>query len=342
MSDYNFSTEIEATLRDYVKSGIADTIANKSVGLQIFTSSGRTDAQTGRKTPMPLAGMMDSGETLRRTLRVARSTAKGSIKEWGVLNVAPNRQFDAAQFTWARYYAVIPISFDDTLRDASQEALFKVIEKRTQNAMSDLADMQATGIYNSTASKTGYQLYGLDGLRVLCSTNRIWGNITDVGNSWWTSQVDGTEYSAADQVDPTSPNYLLAKIQARLDACREKPDIILTTPTLKSRLHDIIQEKQRIVNESVGQYGWKQIGYKGIEIYADPDYCPSGYMFFLSQNGVDTERSLGLMGRNGAYYHLHPDVEIHNQLGKVRRISVDCTLYCDQPRFQGALTNLEE
>lgn len=339
---YNFTNEIDAVLQDYIKSGITDTIGQVSVGLKIFTSSGHTDLQTGQKKPMPLAGMMDSGETLRRPLRVARSTARGSLKEWGVMNVAPNRQFDAAQFGWARYYAVVPISFDDTLRDASDGALLKTIEKRTQGALADLADMQATGLYNSTASKTGYQLYGMDGLRVLCSTTRTWGGILDTGNSWWTSSVDGTAYSAADQVDPTSANYLLTLIQNRIDATYEKPDIILTTPTLKSRLHDIIQEKQRIVNESTGTYGWKAITYKGIEIYADKDYCPAGHMFFLSQKGLNDERDLGLIGRQGAYYHLHPDVEIHNQLGKVRRITVDCALYCDQPRFQGAYTALEE
>jgi hypothetical protein len=213
--------------------------------------------------------------------------------------------------------------------------------------ISDMLDLIANGIYNPiTASKTGNQNQwggeGIDGLRALCLTNRTWMSIDSTSYSWWNSQYSSTTRTIAVLTDPTSTYHILKIIRTMVDNCsaaQTKPDRIFTTNTLYNYVEDAILAQQRFTSPAKAIIGFEGLSYKGIDIYWDP-YCPANHMFFLNSQGLGESRTLGLKGRTGAWFHLTDWKEPSNQLVRSKVLVCDCVLYCDNPRLQGAYTDL--
>jgi len=341
-----FEDEFTTFLHDYILGQkVADAIGKKSPGLALFMSTGDTRTDNGKATPRTYGQMITGGTKVKRHVRYARGTAKGSYSGWDILETDPNRKYDAAEFEWYKYYTTLPWSRDDLLAYQGQSSEVDKMTADVEGQVADMIDMLATGIYNNAAARTGYQLKGLYGLRELFAGDIDWGGISQSDHTWWLPKIDSTGYTAANQVDPTHANYLPTLIDDRRRAIFAyagiDPEIILTTGTLYDRLHDIIQATQQNVNVTKGIYGFDAIKWRGMEVYKDA-YCPAGHMMFLTPRGNGSQRSMALLGRAGAFFELGPWIQSFNQEGQVRRLLCHCSFYCDNPREQAALTGLAE
>jgi len=345
------SDELDVLLKDYLRTvNVADMLGAKSPKLAMFLSTGRTDANTGRAIPKTRDKMIAGGDKLRRTLRYARNEARGTFRGWSLLNMDPNRKYDATRFGFANYYGHLPWSIEDFAKYRGETQYVDKMKSDMDGLIADMIYDMAIGINNSAAAHVGIQLYGFDGLQILFDNTATWGEIDRNGsNLWWYSMTDATAYAAADQVDPTSDDYLPKLIDARrravFNSCGLMPTVAYTSAVILDRLHDIIQLSQRNVNVTIGQYGYEAIRWRGMEVYADPygmSSAGTSRMEFFTPQGLDDERTIGIAGQEGYFFDMTDWIQIPNQAAQVKRLYCRASIYCDQPRMQAALTNLTE
>lgn len=345
------SDELDVLLKDYLlRVDVADMLGAQSPKLAMFLSTGRTDANTGRAIPKTRDKMIDGGDKLRRTLKYARNEARGSFSGWSLLNMNPNRKYDAARYPFAGYYGHLPWSIDDLSRYRGETQYVDKMKADLDGLIADAIYDLAIGINNSAAAHVGIQEYGFDGLQILFDNTATWGEIDrDGSNTWWYTMTDTSAYAAADQIDPTSANYLPRLIDARrravFNSCGLMPTVCYTSALIYDRLHDIIQLSQQNVNVTTGVYGFEAIRWRGMEVYADPYGMSSGgtsRMELFTPQGFDDKRTLGIVGQEGYFFDMTDWIPIANQAAQVKRLYCKASIYCDQPRMQAALTGLTE
>jgi hypothetical protein len=341
---YQFASDLLATVNDKIMPRIADQIGTYSETLNLLTSSGRTDAE-GRRVPQTRDELFSSDEYFRKVLRHTRGAARGSYKGYDVLNTSANRQLDAARQNWSEYYVSIPISDDEEIASRGVEATVKLWEDRINAGYADMADLLATGAWNSSASKTGMQAKGLDGIRVLGDTTRPWMGIDSTSYTWWEPGVnDATAYTTAQVTDPTSDYYILKLIRnTNLTLSlggNQRPTNIITTKTIWGYIATAIEERQRITtNITKSAAGVETIRFDGLDISWD-SYCPAKHMGFFTFNGLSGDRCLGLKGRSDRWFYLRPPITPEDQMAKVAILVCHAVLYCDQPRLQGLFVDI--
>ena len=336
---FSYASDLLATVNDKIMPGIADQVGTFSETLGLLTSSGRTDAQ-GKRVPQTKDELLSPDEFFRKTLRHTRGAARGSYKGYDVLNTSATRQLDAARQDWLEYYVSVPISDDEEIAARGSEATVRLWEDRINAGYADMADLIATGIWNSTASRTGLQSKGLFGMRVLGVNSRSWMGINSTSNTYWNPGVaNSTGYTIAQLTDPTHANYILKLIRSNnlilSIGGKMRPSHIITTKTVWGYIADAIEERQRITTQiTKSESGIETIRYDGLDITWD-SYCPAYHMAFLSFDGLGGERVLGLKGRRDRWFHLRPPITPEDQMAKVAILVCHAVLYCSQPRLQG-------
>jgi hypothetical protein len=353
---YQFASDLLATVNDKIMPGVADQVGTYSEMLNVLTSSGRTDAE-GRRVPQTRDELLSPDEYVRVVVRHTRGASRGSYKGYDLLPTAATRQLDAAKQNWFEYNVAIPISDDEEIAARGAEATVRLWEERLNAGFADMADLLATGVWNSAASKTGMQAKGLDGFRLLGTANRTWMGIDSTSYSWWDpgllddagSGVAGgipmagdTAYTIAQLTDPTHDYYILKLIRnANLTLSlggNQRPKNIVTTKTIWGYIANAVEERQRLTTTK-SPAGVESITFDGLEISWD-SYCPDYHMAFLAPDGLGGGRALGLKGRQGRWFYLRPPVTPENQMAKVAILVCHAILYCDQPRLQGLFTSL--
>lgn len=345
---YNAADDIEAFVNEHwIPAKVADQIGENSTLMKLLLSSGRTDTG-GNPKPMTKDEMIVGGKQVKRSLRFARSAARGSMSGYDVLNVDPNRKYEYALFDWQTYYASLPWSLDEVLAARGKEAVLNKLDDDLDGLVADVSDMVASGIYNSAATRIlPYQDKGFHGLRELCKTDRSWGNIDSTTYAWFDpGHYDAAAYTEATLSDPADADAILNLVRTGINNCShagKRPTHIFTT----SAIFDLIEDTMKFQKIYQGtskrsSIGYQYLDYRGVEIVADPHYCPDYHMFFLTVNGKGKKRTIGIKGRQDAWFKLTKWREPVNQLTKVRVLYTQGSMYCDTPRMQGMYTDLAQ
>lgn len=103
------------------------------------------------------------GTNIRQTL-MYQFTKDGAYKDYGLLNVNAEDQFDAAVFPWKHYYQHVTISIPEINKSSGPEAVFKLLDQKMKGAAKAIRDSLATDMYVATYGDSQDQINGLPNL----------------------------------------------------------------------------------------------------------------------------------------------------------------------------------
>ena len=345
----NAASDIDAFVnKHWVAKKAISQIGETSYLLQELLGTGMTDA-SGRPTPNAFGGMIEGGTQIKRSLRFARTQAKGSMSGYDTLDTDPNRKYDFALYDWSTYYVAYPESLDEKLAARGSEQVINKIVDDLDGLTADMLDLIATGIYGSAAARIGHQSKGLHGLRELCTTNREWGGLTSNADaeSWWQPGFyDATAYTTANLEDPTHANNILALIRNIINDTKhagKRPTHLFTSQAVYDMVEaTMVYQKMYSGTAKTADIGYEYLSYRGVKIVAeDADYMPDDYhMFAVNLGKAQGQPILNIKGRKGAFFMLTSERKPTNQLATIRFLIAQCALYADQPRLFGMYTGL--
>ena len=220
------------------------------------------------------------------------------------------------------------------------------MKEHVNSLIGDVLNQVFIGLYNSAASRTGQtQGKGLNGLRELCDTTRVWGTIDSTDFSWWEPGLyDATGYTIAQLEDPTSAYYILKLIRTGADNCTHggsRPTHFITSRALFNLIEDTMISQKIYQKTQRADIGYEFIDHRGMEIVAeDPDFIPDYHGFFLNLKDRPNGPAIQLVGREDSWFKLSDWIGIPNQLAHVKHLVAQCVLVCDQPRLFGMYSSL--
>lgn len=172
------------------------------------------------------------GNKLKVPLRYGKNGARGTYQGHDVLDVTPQDNITAAEFTYKNYYVTVSISGDDERTSSGDLAVIKLLEDEMKDAEMSMKDQLSTALFTGTN-----HLIGLD----TAIGTGTYGGIAGATYTWWNSTVDATAHTSANMVNSTHASYIHKLLRAGYKGCKhlnQRPNIIVTSQDV----YDIYEE----------------------------------------------------------------------------------------------------
>jgi len=330
--DYNFPiNNVLATTLDAQLPEIVDSIYGRIPLIQRLYQRFQNNERLPDGTD-PI--MYDGGDRIRATILynkfVSDSYGKGQTFDTSFPEFLTQMIFE-----WKRVYAPINVDALDLAKNAG--SLVQVInfgEALARNGVMSLADELDNQIV--AGDGTGNGGLDFDGLGNGVAATGTYGGITrnsTVGDPGSTIKAN------INSVGGPFSFSMLNDSMTQVTFGKIKPDLILTTVALWSKIWARSQVSERNTPGPMREVGFDTIKFNGAEVIAD-DYVPSGYIYLLNTSyiqlwlmkGYDFVRRGAKQGAQG--------FPVYNQDAFVDQIICYGNLIVNGPRFQARISNV--
>ena len=261
-------SEIQAITDDYCDKKTTDIYALDNVLLYMLMSGGKF-----QDSLVSAGELVDGGEKIRVIVEYARANT-GS---YGNTTKIPQSKVDilnAARFEWAGAYAANAIDLDDQVQNTGDAALVDMVQAKISNIQKTIRDTMGGQVYATKVAGTK-DILGLGNL-FSASTSTAYGSIAEDDMAKWAHNLDATggaiSYKIMQAIRRT------AKVGQSKD---KKPNLYITTDTLKDGFERTLQANVRFRNEKMVDAGFDNVLFGGAPVVAD-DRQTSGYMDALN------------------------------------------------------------
>ena len=216
--------------------------------------------------------MVDGGKKIKVFLEIAKS----HVGSYGNTTKIPQSKKDilnSVLYRWAGYYASNTIDLDEQVQNNGKPALVDLVHAKLGNIHKTIRDKMGTEVYAVAAD--GSSLLGLGDLFNI-TKSKAYGDIMENDLAMWAANVDTT--SEAIRFKVMQSIRRTAKIgQSKAG----KPDIYITTDTLKDGFERTLQAQARYSDTNLVNAGFDNVLFGGVPIVAD-DKQAEGYMDALN------------------------------------------------------------
>ena len=238
----------------------------------------------------------------------------------------------AAEFPWANYAELIPITGEDDYKNQGDSAVVNLIQAKVQEADLDLrqtigSHLQLDGTGNSSKNIIGLAAAVDDGTNVV-----TYGNISRTTFTNWKAV-----YSANASVGRALTLSLMNTMMENTSKDNDKPNLIITTHGCHSKFIGLQQPNVRYENADLANMGFKNVAFQGRLVVVDEQVqtSPVHKVWFLNSNYLD------LWSQRSRFFRYVPFQQLPTQDAAVAKILVTLQLVCSSPRMQGQLTDVD-
>ena len=221
--------------------------------------------------------MEDGGHKLVEPLMYGKGNTQ-AYSGYEELDVTPVEGISAAEYNFKQL--ATPITIDETTlkKNKGKNRILSLLEAREEQAMITMEDDLNYQLFQDGLGSGGKDFLGLQAIVADAPTTGTLGGINRATYSFWRNQTyDGTPSATAfdDLLNEMRNCYLGVKRR------KQKPDIIITTPTIYGGYEGLNVDKMRYASNKLVDAGFNTQEYKNIPMIDDDD-CPSGKMYMLN------------------------------------------------------------
>jgi hypothetical protein len=225
-----------------------------------------TDNDIYFKSNVLLYKLLSMGKTIPggKKIQVVLEYDKGNTGSYGATTKLPLSKkeiYNAAFFRWAAYYGGVTVDLDDQRQNSGDLAIVNMVNGKLKNAQKGIRKEMATDVYASASSTDA--LLGLGDL-FNTTTSTAYGEIKEADMAVWKANLDATGENISFKV--------MQKIRraASVDDNTEgKPNLYITTETLKDGFEASLQTQARYSDVSLVNAGFDNILFGGAPVVAD-------------------------------------------------------------------------
>ena len=217
------------------------------------------------------------------------------------IDYAPKQLFTAAEFDLKLCAVPVAISGEDMLKNAGDEQIINLFEKRIDNAVKTMKNQMSKAIYGDGTGSSGKEIGGLQLLVADAPETGTVGGINRAtsGNEFWRNK--STTLTSALTTD--SIRSEMDKMYLSLCRGSDKPDLIVCGNELYSMYEASLMPQQRFVDNKLADAGFQNLKFKGADVVFDGGQngrCPENKMYFLNTNYLylrsHKERNMKVIG----------------------------------------------
>ncbi len=164
--------DVVTTTLEYRSKKLADNITNNNALLAMLKKKGREK---------PFSG----GREIMQELRYAQNQSFMWYSGAEVLNISLNDTMTAARFPIKQASISVILTGLEDLQNASEEAMFDLIEERTDTAEDTFWNQMSAAVYSDGTGWGGKQINGLSALISKTPTTGVVGGLDRSVQGWW-------------------------------------------------------------------------------------------------------------------------------------------------------------
>lgn len=247
-------TEMVSTTMRHHKRKIVDNVT-KHNGLLTVMKQGnkiKTDASGGYEIAIPLS--------------YAENATYQRYSGYDPLNVAASDVISSAKYDWAQVAIHVTASGRELRMNNSEELMIKLVEARTDVAMTTAANNMSVDLYSSGALTN--QIGGLASIITADGTGTV-GGINASTYTFWKNKFSeiaaggGTTVTFANLKAAMNSQYLTQQVGT------DTPDLLVSSHDLYSIYEGGLQDLQRYAEPGMGKLGFEALRYKQSKIIFD-------------------------------------------------------------------------
>ncbi len=266
-----------------------------------------------------------SGTQINQPVRFAMNSGATSYDGADSITHQATTEDYAASFDWKQNVVPIYITGRDELINQGPEQVIDLVGEKVEVAKMSLAHDLSTQLYADGTGNSSKDIVGL-GLAILYSGT--YGGLDRSSYTWWKAKAYGNS-----AVDRELTLDLMSQARTAATQLSGKPNFIVTTRNLYTKLSSIANPMDRFFNTDTAKLGFDSIMFEGVPVYFDDD-CTDKYMYMLNTNTLDfiihTKNDFRFWG-----WHDSEGTDT-----KIARIYCHCALVCKEPRANAVIYDL--
>lgn len=258
----NFDAIASTTISNYAKT-FADNVSESNELLRYMKMKG--------------AHILGGGKTIVKELMYGTANG-GSYSGTDNFNITVPEGLSAAEFDWKQYYATIPITGEEEIKNSGKEELQSLLKARTKQAEIKMMNDLGTHIYLDGSGNFGKNITGLAKYVAVDPTVGVVGGIdrANPDNIFWRN------YSVTN-VGSFATNGLAAISTAirALTRGKDRPHIIITGSTIFGYAQAAASNRAQFNNPKLADLNFQALKVEGIDFLYDPQ-CPDDRIYLLN------------------------------------------------------------
>jgi hypothetical protein len=253
---------------------------------------------------------------------------------WAEVNTDPSDTVRGSRSNWKHYSGTITLSFFDELINRGDEAISSLLEFETRNAITSVADLLGTHLYNNG----GNTATNVSSLQDLIGAGTVQGINPSTYTTWFSRGLSARNTAAASvsfaggAFSTTGiSNMRLAWLNA--SEGQIQPHAIYTTYDVFSAYEGSLQSQERFVDVNTPDGGFRQLAFKTAPVFADAK-CTAGEMHFIN---FDALKLRVLAGADLMATDFH---EAEIQEARTSKILLKCQLTINDRRLCNKITGV--
>lgn len=198
------------------------------------------------------------------------------------IDYSPKQLFSAAEYSLKLCAVPVAISGEDLLKNAGNEQVMDLMEKRIDNACKTMCNKMSAAVYSDGTGSRGKEIGGLALLVADAPETGTVGGINRAtsGNEFWRNK------SLTPSEAITSSNILKNMDKLYMQLCRgyERPDLIVAGTDMYTILEEALTPLQRFSDSKMADAGFINLKYKNTDVIFDGGHCSDDKMYFLNTN----------------------------------------------------------
>ena len=310
----NFDAIASTTISNYART-FADNVSQSNELLRYMKLKGKH--------------MLDGGKTIVKELMYGSANG-GSYSGTDTMNITVPEGLSAAEYDWKQYYATIPITGEEEIKNSGKEQLQSLLKARTKQAEIKMMNDLGTHLYLDGTGNFGKDITGLAKYVAIDPTTGVVGGIDRavLANAFWRN------YSVTN-VGSFATNGLAAISTAirALTRGKDRPSVIVTGSTIFGFAQAAASNRAQFNNPALADLNFAALKVEGIDFIYDPQ-CPADRIYLLNidylQFNIHTDKN----------FITKPFVEPADQDYKVAKYLAAIQLTMDNAALQGVLSGV--
>lgn len=250
-------TELQAVTDDFVEKTPVDIYFEENVLLYVLMGKG----VMAENLLGPDSGELVDGGKMIKVILEHDEAHSGSYGNTTKIPLSKKEIYNAALYRWAGYHAANSVDLDDKVQNSGDAAIVNLVYGKLENIRKTIRKKMGAEVYASASDDNC--LLGLGNL-FNTTTSDAYGNI---------KEADMADWKAVAETGAKTMSFALMQEIRRAAKVgqnrRNKPDIYVTTDTLKDAFENSLQNQARYSDHKLAQAGFDNILFSGVPVVPD-------------------------------------------------------------------------
>ncbi len=256
----NLDAIATTTIKNYRKT-FADNVSNGNTAFRYMKMKG--------------ARKLSGGDTILEELMYASANG-GSYSGTDPMDITVPEGISAAEFNWKQYYATIPITGTEKIRNAGPQKVQSLLEARTKQAEIKLINDLGSHFYLDGTGNSGKNMLGLAAICDTAPTTGTLGGINRANYTFWRNYTNTSAGSFA-----SAGLSAISTAIRSLTRGEDRPTVMFTGSTIFGYAQAAASGRAQFNNPVLADMNFHALKVEGIDLVYDPQ-CTADRLYLLN------------------------------------------------------------